>query len=161
MTTINDIEQLFRSNYKAMLVLANRLLHDEDAARDIVHDVFATLLSGGADQATPAYLLRGVRFACMKHIRSMGARERLGRLYAADFMEIEEETWPDEETIAKLNETVDSLPEQTMRVVILRFRAQLSYREIAEELGVSEVTVYKHLRHAINVLRKYFNEHEG
>lgn len=39
MTTKNEIEQLFRSNYKQMFILANRMLHDEDAARDIVHEV--------------------------------------------------------------------------------------------------------------------------
>ena len=45
MTTKSDIEQLFRSNYTAMLTLAIRLLHDTDTARDIVHDVFESVLS--------------------------------------------------------------------------------------------------------------------
>lgn len=37
MTTKSDIEQLFQSNYRAMLTLAIRLLHDPETARDIVH----------------------------------------------------------------------------------------------------------------------------
>ena len=43
MTTKSDIEQLFQSNYRAMLTLAIRLLHDPETARDIVHDVFELL----------------------------------------------------------------------------------------------------------------------
>ena len=77
MMTTDDIEQLFRSNYKEMLILAKRLLHDEESARDIVHDVFASLLSGNVKTATTAYLLNGVRFACLKHIRHLSVRERL------------------------------------------------------------------------------------
>lgn len=76
MTTNSDIEKLFRSNYTAMLTLAIRLLHDTDTARDIVHDVFESVLSENLSTVTPAYLLTGIRFACMKHLRSLSLRER-------------------------------------------------------------------------------------
>ena len=39
----------------------------------------------------------------------------------------------------------------------MRFNELMSYGEIAGQLGVSEVAVYKHLRHAMDVLRKIFN----
>lgn len=159
--TTDDIEQLFRANYKAMLVLANRLLHDGDVARDIVHDVFASLLDGNVESATSAYLLRGVRLACLKHIRNLSVRERINRLYAVDCNEFEDEDWPDDEDIAKLNYIVDScLPVKTRTIVRMRFSSRMSYKEIAEELSVSEVSVYKHLRHAMNVLHQYFKENE-
>lgn len=161
MMTTDDIEVLFQSNYKAMLILANRILHDEDEARDIVHDVFASLLTGDVESATSAYLLNGVRFACLKHIRNLSTRDRLNKLYAMDCHEIEDEEWPDEEDIKKLNDIVDDyLPEPTKKVVRLRFSGQMTYKEIAQQLSISEVSVYKHLRHAINVLRQYYNEHE-
>lgn len=161
MMTTDDIEVLFRGNYKALLILANRIVHDEEVARDIVHDVFASLLSGDIKTVTSAYLFNGVRFACLKHIRSLSIRERLNNLYAVDCHEIEDDEWPDEEDIAKLNEIVDSyLPEQTRKVVRLRFCAQMTYKEIAGQLSLSEVSVYKHLRHAMSVLRQYYNEHE-
>ena len=70
-------------------------------------------------------------------------------------------SWPDDEDIAKLNDIVDShLPEQTRRIVRLRFCELMTYKEISKLLSISEVSVYKHLRHAMNVLRQYFNEHE-
>ena len=156
-----DIEQIFRSNYKAMFLLANRMVHDEDAARDIVHDVFASLLSERVSEVTPSYLLSGVRFACLKYIRSLSVRERLNKMYALDLSEIEDEEWPDEEAIAQIHEIVDrNLSEITRRIVMLRFCDRLTYREIAEETGVSEVSVYKHLHHAMIVLRQNFNGNE-
>ena len=119
------------------------------------------MLSGNVKTATTAYLLNGVRFACLKHIRHLSVRERLNSLYAVDCQEIEDDKWPDDEDIAKLNDIVDShLPEQTRRIVRLRFCELMTYKEIAKLLSISEVSVYKHLRHAMNVLRQYFNEHE-
>ena len=158
MTTKSDIERLFRSNYPAMLTLAIHLLHDADTARDIVHDVFESVLSENLAEVTPAYLLTGVRFACLKYIRNLSQRERFINLYALDLDEIEDDEWPDPEDVARLNELIDqSLTEQDRRVVRMRFTDRMPYSEIAAQLGISEVAVYKHLRHAMDVLRQKFN----
>lgn len=158
MTTNSDIEKLFRSNYTTMLTLAIRLLHDADIARDIVHDVFESMLSENLPTVTPAYLLTGVRFACLKHLRSLSLRERFNDLYALNLDEIEDDQWPDPEDVARLNELIDqSLTMQDRQVVRLRFNERMSYDEIARQLGISEVAVYKHLRHAMDVLRQNFN----
>ena len=158
MTTKSDIERLFRSNYPAMLTLAIRLLHDADTARDIVHDVFESVLSENLAEVTPAYLLTGVRFACLKYIRNLSQRERFINLYALDLDEIEDDERPDPEDVARLNELIDQpLTEQDRRVVRMRFTDRMPYSEIAAQLGISEVAVYKHLRHAMDVLRQKFN----
>lgn len=158
MTTKSDIERLFRSNYAAMLTLAIRLLHDADTARDIVHDVFESVLSENLSTVTPAYLLTGVRFACMKHLNRLSVRERFNNLYSLDLDEIEDDEWPDPEDVARLNELIDqSLTTQDRRVVRMRFNERMPYSDIAGHLGISEVAVYKHLRHAMDVLRQKFN----
>lgn len=158
MTTNSDIEKLFRSNYTAMLTLAIRLLHDTDTARDIVHDVFESVLSENLSTVTPAYLFTAVRFACLKQLRNLLLRERFNNLYALDLDEIEDEEWPDPEDVARLNALIDeALPPQCRRVVRLRFNERMTYGEIAGQLGISEVAVYKHLRHAMDVLRQNFN----
>ena len=158
MTTKSNIEQLFPSNYPAMLTLAIRLLHDPEAARDIVHDVFESVLSENLSIVTTAYLLTAVRFASLKYLRSLSLRERFNNLYALDLDEIEDDEWPDPEDVARLNELIDqSLTMQDRRIVKMRFNERMSYGEIAGQLGVSEVAVYKHLRHAMDVLRQNFN----
>lgn len=144
-----------------MLILANRLLHDEDAARDIVQDVFTSLLDRDLSSVTTPYLLNAVRFSCMKYIRSLSIRERIKNFYSIELEESESINFPDDEDIAKLNVIIKKqLPEKTRIVLQLKFINQLTYKEIAEKLSVSEVTVYKHLRQALTILRKYFNSDE-
>ena len=50
-----------------------------------------------------------------------------------------------------------TFPKQTWRVFQLRFDEELLYREIAEELGISETSVYKHLAKALERLKEKFN----
>ena len=150
----NDIEQLFRTHYLAMHRLAMLILRDEDVARDIVHDVFESLLTAGLTDVSGQYLLRAVRNRCLNHLRSLSARERIKELYAIDEREIADDEWPDDDTIAQIHSTVaNGLTDACRRVVELRFTDGKSYKEIASSLGISEVAVYKHLRHAIDVLR--------
>lgn len=155
MTKTNDIEQLFRTHYTAMHHLAMLILRDEVVARDIVHDVFESLLNAGMTDVSAQYLLKAVRNRSLNHLRQLSSRERVKELYALDEQEIAEEDWPDDDTIAKIHSTVaNDLTEACRRVVVLRFTNGKSYKEISKDLGISEVAVYKHLRHAIDVLRK-------
>ena len=159
MPQINDIEQLFKAHYTAMHRLAMLILRDEDVARDIVHDVFESLLNAGLTDVSVQYLLRAVRNRCLNYLRSLSTRERVNELYALDEQEIADEELPDEETMAQIHSTVtNDLTAACRRVVELRFTDGKSYKEIATTLGVSEVAVYKHLRHAIDVLRKKLSQ---
>ncbi len=159
MTTKDDIEQLFRTNFAAMYRLAMLLLRDDDVARDIVHDVFEALLVSGKPDVSASYLLTAVRNRCLKHIRRLSVQDRFKALYSVDENEIEEEDWPDDETIALIQSTVSNdLSGACRRVVELRFSEGKSYQEIADILGISKVAVYKHLRHAIEVLRKKLSQ---
>lgn len=157
----DEIEQIFRGNYNVMLILANRLLHDREAACDVVHDVFATLLDVSVSSVNTSYLLNAVRYACLKRMRSLSVRERFLKFYSLDINEIESCDWPEEEDVIKLNDVIDRfMPEQTRRILKLKFNGRLTYKEIAEELSVSEVTVYKHLSQALSILRQHFNCNE-
>lgn len=139
--------------------LAMLILRDEDASRDIVHDVFELLLNSGLTDVSDQYLLRAVRNRCLNHLRGLSTKERILEVYALDEKEIADEEWPDDETIAKIYETVaNDLTDACRRVVELRFTDGKSYKEIAVELGISEVSVYKHLRHAIDVLRSKLSQ---
>lgn len=159
MTNINDIEQLFRTHYVAMHRMAMLILRDEDVARDIMHDVFESLLNAGLTDVSAQYLLRAVRNRCLTHLRALSTRERIHEIYALDESEIAEDEWPDVETIAKIHSTVaNDFTGACRRVVELRFSEGKSYKEIAAILGVSEVAVYKHLRHAIDVLRSKLSQ---
>ena len=131
------------------------ILRDENVSKDIVHDVFETLLFSGKTDVAEAYLLTAVRNRCLKHIRNLSVKDRFKEIYSIDEEEILSEEWPDEETISLIQRTVaKDLTESCRKVVNMRFAESKSYQEIADALGISTVAVYKHLRHGIDVLRK-------
>jgi RNA polymerase sigma-70 factor (ECF subfamily) len=74
-------------------------------------------------------------------------------------MESEPSAWEIEQE--RVKEMIDyaekNLSKPAWRVFQLRFDEGLLYREIAERLGVSEVTVYKHLVEALKKLKEKFN----
>jgi RNA polymerase sigma factor, sigma-70 family len=160
MTDVNDIEPLFKAHYSRMLRLSVALLHDDDLARDIVHDVFLKLLEGAPGVAvTEGYLLRSVRNRCLNHIRNCEIHRRIADLYFLDNEEYDSENWPDEETIARIDVLIrNDISSQSRRVMELRFSQGLPFNRIAGMMGISETAVYRHLSHALAIIRKKLNE---
>lgn len=160
MTRRNDIEQLFKAHYAQMHRLAVVLLHDDDLARDIVHDVFASLLDGQpAVFLTGGYLLKAVRNRCLNHIRDCGIHQRIARLYFLDNDEYDTEDWPDDETVSRIYSLIShEISPQARRVIELRFSDGLPFARISAAMGISETAVYRHLSHALAIIRKKLNE---
>ena len=139
------IESLFRQHYRQMHRLATLLLHDDAESKDVVHDVFAQLMDSpdrrlDGDTAA-AFLLTCVRNRCLNVIRSRKIHERVQRLY---LLNIDTTVIP-----------ADFLKEE---LVEMHFNEGLSFRETALKLGVSETTVYKYLRSALNQLRTHIKK---
>lgn len=160
MTDRDDIEQLFRAHYAQMYRLAVTLLHDDDLARDIVHDVFLTLLDRHPDPCVSGgYLLRAVRNRCLNHIRDCNTRQRLANRYFLENTEYDTEQWPDEDELARIQSIIQSdLSPQARRVMELRFGDGLPFAQVAQSMGISETAVYRHLSHALTIIRKKLNE---
>lgn len=160
MTERNDIEQLFKAHYVQMHRWAVALLHDDDLARDIVHDVFVSLLDTTSDtEITASYLLRAVRNRCLNHIRNCEIHQRIACQYFIENEEYDSEDWPDDETIARIYELIKSeLTPQARRVIELRFSRGMKFSGIAAEMGISETAVYRHLRHALIIIRQKLNQ---
>lgn len=175
------IEQLFRQHYLRMYQLARVLLKDDAASKDVVSEVFADVLDGktqlGLDNETitsdsslpsanaGSYLLVCVRHKCLNLLSRQKMKDRVHHLLKADtspsivpleatIAEIDRETEKYEAIQAYMNA---ELTPQTRKVLDLRFRQKLKYREIATELGISEVAVYKHLAQGIKKIKQKFN----
>ena len=158
------IERLFKQHYRAMYRLASVLLHDNDESKDIVHNVFARLLSGEfqlQEATAEAFLLSCVRNQCLNVIRDRKIHERARQLL---MLESEISSKPAEdieaEVTALYQAVADLFPPVCREVILLHYRDRLTYREIAEHLGVSETTVYRHLNSAFDQLRKTLKRNE-
>ncbi len=165
------IEQLFRQHYQRMYQLARVLLKDDAASKDVVSDVFADVLDGDValrPDSTGSYLLVCVRNKCLNLLSRQKMKDRVYHLLLADVSpsiapmdaivssidSIDREEDKREAILAYMDA---ELTPQTRKVLDLRFRQKLKYREVATELGISEVAVYKHLTQGIKKLQQRFN----
>ena len=158
MTDQKKLEKLFKQHYRQMYRLATILLHDDAESKDVVHDIFAHLLRNSQDlreDTAESYLLTSVRNRCLNVIRSRQILERVEHLYLLDLDTTITPTERLEEELEALYKGIDLLEPPVCRDIIMQhFRDGITFKEIALRLGVSETTVYKHLRRALSQLRK-------
>ena len=158
--TKSELEILFKAHYTAMFRLAVSLLYDADEARDVVSDVFTSLLDGGiaikSDNAR-GFLLTCVRNSCINVIRHKQMRERFMKLYSNRAEPLAD--GPDDSlTLAELREYVDNnLPPLSRRIFTLRYLHDMTCQQVAETVGVSRMTVHHHLSQSMEKINTYFN----
>lgn len=158
-----QLETLFRRHYRQLHRLATLLLHDDAEAKDIVHDVFAKLIDSPdktlREETAAAFLLTSVRNRCLNVIRGRKIQERIERLYLLD---LDTTVVPADlygEELKALTEAIGLLaPPVCKEIVELHFRDGLTFREIALRIGVSQTTIYKHLRQALCQLREHMKK---
>ena len=142
-----------------MFRLAVMLLHDEEDSRDVVHDIFAKMLEGDIrfdEEKSRAFLLSCVRNSCLNLMRSHSRKEQALRHYLLEDEDLHEDF---EAEIAALKDGIQALtPPICQEILLLHYRDGLTFKAIAEYFKVSEKTIYKHLRNAINQLRITLNE---
>ena len=156
------IESLFKTHYTQMYHLAFTLLFDEAESKDVVSDVFASLISGKTMMRTDnakAFLLACVRHRCMNVLQHKQVQERFARLLMEDSETLEskdtaEEQMQMEEMMRYLQ---NSLPPMSLKIFRLRYLQEMTCQEVAEVLNVSRQTVHTHLKQSVEKIRKYFN----
>ena len=147
-----EFETVFRRHYDGMFLLARKMLGDDAESKDVVSDVFARLLDSGKDLRTDtlqSYLLTSVRNRC---INLLVKKQRT----QAVVVDLNEEN-TDRELLDDMYHYIDEqLPPLSQQVLRLRYQQGLKYREIAEALQVSEVTVHNHLSQSLKQLKDHF-----
>ncbi|MBQ6681403.1 MAG: sigma-70 family RNA polymerase sigma factor [Prevotella sp.] len=149
-------EQIFRHHYDGMFRLARRMLGDDAESKDVVSDVFASLL--GKDETElktdtlQGFLLTSVRNRCV-NLLVHKQKEQAAIVNLKD----NEDDGIGQEKLNALRDYIDTrLPELSQQILRLRFQQGLKYREIADALQVSEVTVYNHLSQSLKQMKEHF-----
>ena len=160
--TRKDVESLFKTHYTQMYHLALTLLFDEAESKDVVSEVFASLISGKTMMRTDnakAFLLACVRHRCMNVLQHKQVQERFARLLTEDADTlISDNTAEEQMQMEELMRYVqDNLSPMEQNVFRLRYLREMTCQEVAEALDVSRQTVHTHLKQTVEKIRKYFN----
>lgn len=157
------LEELYAAHYRRLLRLATLLLGDAAQGEDVVQDVFVAvhrrpdLLAGADDMA--AYLRRsvvnGARSAQRRRVVALRHRGRVtdptqatGPAPGADTAVL------DGVRRRAVLDAVAALPRRQREVVALRYYLDLSEREIAATLGISQGAVKSHASRGAAALRQ-------
>ena len=155
-----EFETLYAQCFEPSFRLALSLLHDEDDARDMVHESFLRLWESRSRIDNPkAYVVRSVRNSCISRIRHLDVREKVRLKLALESPP--EDFDPDEEGFlcrdAEVLEAMDRLLSFREREVVDKVYVEgKSYKEAASSLGVTVAAINKNVVGALRKLRNHF-----
>ncbi|QNL51072.1 RNA polymerase sigma-70 factor [Olivibacter sp. SDN3] len=142
-----------------------RVLRDKEDAMDVVQDTFISLWQQraalGEVQSLQAYLKAMARYKAMKCIRDNIRKHDYLESLLDCFTQHEES--PEGLMVAHelrgiIDAEIERLPTMMRKVFILSRRENLSYKEIASKLVISDKTVKKQISNALRILRSKIND---
>jgi len=139
-----------------MYNLARCILNDDDESKDVVSDVFVQILADGVvllPGSEEGYLMRSVRNRSLNLIARKSVKEKVAKLLLDDADAIISEDT--DERLDRVKLLIDNLEPPVRKLIFrLRYLQGKSYKEVADEVGVSKVTVYNHISQALDWIRK-------
>jgi RNA polymerase sigma-70 factor (ECF subfamily) len=139
-------ERLFREHSGWIYGYCLRLLRSPEEAEDALQTTYLnacrSLSQGFEPRADSAWLLRITQNACLTRLRSSGRRASF-ELVDNSALVAETLAAPDDrsEDLIGLSDALASLPERQRRAILLREWQGLSYREVAQRLGLTQGAV--------------------
>lgn len=153
------LRQVYHLYKHDLLTVATAILCNLHAAEDCVHDVFAQFAAGAKDLEVDRNL-RGYLMRCVANrAKNMIKQEHIRRTHPA--REAGEDQ-PSEAPAGRLIATEQSLrvfralaelPVEQREVITLHLHAEMTFRDIALQLGLSINTVQSRYRYGIEKLR--------
>jgi RNA polymerase sigma-70 factor (ECF subfamily) len=150
-----SFSDLVDRHWRACFAQAYRLTRDAAGAEDIAQEAFLRLLKRRKelpdDTNFGAYLRRTVLRLVIDRARVNGRRPEVS-LVSEEEVEARPEA-ADEGLVEAVREEITRLPDREAEVFALRVLEELSTRETAETLGISEGAVRRYLFDAVRRLR--------
>jgi len=162
--------QLFEAYYPKIRGFARKFLGDDHYAEDVVQDVFLqvhrklALFRGDAKFST--WLFRVSLNACKSKLHKL---QRVRRFDPEEYMldrRMVEDRGPvrqlgREELRGQIQDSLDALPDEHRRIIVMKTVRELSYQEIGEATNQSEAQVRGKLYRARKAFRATIEPHVG
>lgn len=144
----------------------NQMLRDGEASKDVVQDLFITIWNKCNNIRTEGNLAGYLYIAAQNSVLKFMRKSRLKSDYLnslAQFQyEIIEEQGPEydiEILYGLIEQEIKQLPEKMKVIFELSRRKDLSYKDIAAQLGIAENTVRKQVSNALKIIRTNVDKH--
>lgn len=150
--------QLYNEYYKALVLYAINFLSSQQAAEDIVQDLFATMWEKKMRflslPSFRTYLYNSIRNASLNYLKHQNVESLYLERLASTYREITEEEDTNEEEIYRLLfRAIDNLPTRCREIFLLHMDGKKN-EEIATALGISIETVKTQKKRAIQSIKE-------
>lgn len=166
-----SFEFLFKSYYSDLCKYARNIVHNETTAEDLVMDIFVKIWEAesklGISSSLSGYLYQSVHNHCLNYLTRR--HKQFSELNAETIKLLNTLISPDAsfdpseginlaELSNRIEQSIEHLPEGCRKIFILSRTEELSHKEIAQRLGISENTVKVQIYRALIKLRILLKE---
>ncbi|TQM49899.1 RNA polymerase sigma-70 factor (ECF subfamily) [Arcticibacter tournemirensis] len=153
-------EEVYSRYGQVLYTHALRLTRDPDDAQDILHDLF-TVLWDKATELNTNIPLRAYLFKSVKNrVFDLFSRQKVRSEHLKSLQTfIDQGEWVTDDSIREkelkkvIEKEISLLPEKMRLVFEMSRKENMSHKQIAEELQLSDKTVKKQVNNAIRILR--------
>ena len=154
-------EQIFRMFYVPLCDHAVMLLGDSAEAEDVVQDLFTYIWKNRHEvliqDSVKSYLFSSVRFRALNVLKHKMMTRKHGVLLTEFLEDLQNSGYSEEEVcrVELIKKVIQSLPSQCRKVFTMNCLDGMTYKQIADELGISVNTVKSHVMKAYRDIRSY------
>ena len=152
--------EIYNRYWEQMSLYVLKVIGSPEDARDIVQEVFVSVWKRRSEinicSSLKAYLLKSVMNLSLRFIEKNNKKHDFLRslaLYCQDLDLSTTNTLEFEELQSGVSGVVAKLPPKMQEVYVLSRDGNLSHKEIAHRLGISETTVKKQVSNALKLIR--------
>jgi RNA polymerase sigma-70 factor (ECF subfamily) len=159
---------LVRQHVNDVLGLCVAMVRDRALAEDLAQDAFSRAFAGlsgyRADASASTWLLAVARNRCLDHLRQARRDPWAGASLDEEASEVPDDApLPPEQILrrADVGAALSALSEGERALVVLRYKSELEYAELAEAFGLQEGTVRMRLSRALGRMRAALAARDG
>ena len=161
---VKAFDVLFMRYYPLLCAYAKQFV-DFDDGQEIVQDVMVWFWENSSMQVIESspknYLFRAVKNRCLTLINRNELKQRIVDSMSVNMQSQYED--PDfyivEELSRKIEEALQRLPDSYREAFVMHRFQHKTYKEIAEQVGVSSKTIDYRIQQALNILRKELKDY--
>ena len=162
---VEAFDILYWKYHQAVYANINKLIKDEEAAKDILQEVFVTVWEKrhtiDPDQAIAGWLFVVSYNKSISYLKRL-LKESVLNIELKNRTEVADEDFNvKEEQLQLLEEALTRLPSQKRKVFELCKLQGKTYEEAASELNISKHTVKEYLSEAIAKIKTFIRENPG
>lgn len=158
--------ELYAAYKNRLIFFAMRFLKSREYAEDIFQDAFTIIWQGrrfiNPDASFSSYLYTIVRNRILNQLRDLENQTKLKEQILAQAVDYSYDTSDGilaNDLRGLIARAMQQLTARQREIFEMSRRQDMSYREIAEELGISVYTVQEHISTSLRTLRTYLEKH--